>query len=473
MTQSEPKRQRGEKAKELFRKMYELKLEAQRNEWDDKNDLLQELFPQITNYEFFRTIFPEGALERKGHPEDKRPNGMITNIVKSYDEEQKKHQRSETMLVFDDLKGFDMFRGRQFVVSNGILYSGNHKSKKNAYELYAFIIDLDDVSYRQIEQLIYQYDEIERIPKPTMIVNSGRGLHVYYVLEEPIKLFPYRYAALNRFKAGLTYKVWNGYTSRQKNKEYQNIFQTYRVPGSLSKLGKNYPIKAYKTGEKVSLEYLNSFIEEEYKVDTSFTRGKSLEYYRVNHPEWYEKRIINGEEPDRIHYNRGMYDKWVKWSEQAKEGSRYHTICCLFVNAYKCNVPFEEVLADALALVPILDRETDKKEPFTESDVMDASKFYHKRFANMRVSTMREMVSFEIPKTPKTKTRKKSQAEHLASIRAFRDDKLGSPDAWRNKDGAPTKQQIVLDWKAEHPDGRKADCIRETGLSKKTVYKWW
>ena len=23
------------------------------------------------------------------------------------------------------------------------------------------------------------------------------------------------------------------------------------------------------------------------------------------------------------------------------------------------------------------------------------------------------------------------------------------------------------------PDGKKADCIRETGLAKHTVYKWW
>lgn len=25
----------------------------------------------------------------------------------------------------------------------------------------------------------------------------------------------------------------------------------------------------------------------------------------------------------------------------------------------------------------------------------------------------------------------------------------------------------------ENPEGRKIDCIRETGLSKPTVYKWW
>jgi len=48
---------------------------------------------------------------------------------------------------------------------------------------------------------------------------------------------------------------------------------------------------------------------------------------------------------------------------------------------------------------------------------------------------------------------------------------------WRNKDGRPkgsgTAQKKVTDWRKQNPDGKKADCIRDTGLSKHTVYKWW
>lgn len=31
----------------------------------------------------------------------------------------------------------------------------------------------------------------------------------------------------------------------------------------------------------------------------------------------------------------------------------------------------------------------------------------------------------------------------------------------------------MLRWRLDHPRGKKADCIRDTGLSKPTVYKWW
>ena len=39
--------------------------------------------------------------------------------------------------------------------------------------------------------------------------------------------------------------------------------------------------------------------------------------------------------------------------------------------------------------------------------------------------------------------------------------------------GSGTAEQTVREWQESHPAGKKADCIRETGLSKPTVYKWW
>ena len=41
------------------------------------------------------------------------------------------------------------------------------------------------------------------------------------------------------------------------------------------------------------------------------------------------------------------------------------------------------------------------------------------------------------------------------------------------KPGTHTKEQVVKDWRAAHPDGKPRECIEATGLSKNTVYKWW
>ena len=48
---------------------------------------------------------------------------------------------------------------------------------------------------------------------------------------------------------------------------------------------------------------------------------------------------------------------------------------------------------------------------------------------------------------------------------------------WREKNGRPigsgTAQRQVFEWRQRHPEGRKADCHRDTGLDPKTIRKWW
>lgn len=73
---------------------------------------------------------------------------------------------------------------------------------------------------------------------------------------------------------------------------------------------------------------------------------------------------------------------------------------------------------------------------------------------------------------PKNKRNGRKQDVHLKRARAVQ--MIDFPDGeWRNKEGRPKKEDIVKEWQANHPEGRKADCIKETGLSKPTVYKYW
>ena len=52
-------------------------------------------------------------------------------------------------------------------------------------------------------------------------------------------------------------------------------------------------------------------------------------------------------------------------------------------------------------------------------------------------------------------------------------NKIESPEINPNTYGAPTKQEQVKQWRNDNPNGTKAQCIRDTGISKPTVYKWW
>ena len=56
--------------------------------------------------------------------------------------------------------------------------------------------------------------------------------------------------------------------------------------------------------------------------------------------------------------------------------------------------------------------------------------------------------------------------EHLKQISQLAKQKS-------SKNGRPSKEKDVIIWRMQHPLGTKAQCIRETGISKTTVYKYW
>ena len=71
---------------------------------------------------------------------------------------------------------------------------------------------------------------------------------------------------------------------------------------------------------------------------------------------------------------------------------------------------------------------------------------------------------------PVNKRNWRKQAQHLKIARATRDI---IHDNWREGNGRPSAQDRVYEWRRQHPEGRKADCHRDTGLDPKTIRKWW
>ncbi|MDZ7551699.1 hypothetical protein RGC63_08470, partial [Helicobacter pylori] len=97
------------------------------------------------------------------------------------------------------------------------------------------------------------------IPRPTFVVLSGVGLHVYYVFDKPIDLFPNIKLQLKAYKYALTFNIWRyKETSKEKETQYQSINQSFRMVGSINEKHGN-KIIAFKTGDRVSLEYMNQY----------------------------------------------------------------------------------------------------------------------------------------------------------------------------------------------------------------------
>lgn len=420
-------------------------------------------------------------------------------------------RRSKTWVVVgdatseEDVKvcGWDSLEellGRyKFVVSTPATYVGRRRFKSNARYLYALAFDLDEVGVPELSEVIHQ-QTIGMTPQANIIVNSGDGIHLYYILAKPMPLYPKVYETLTAIKKALTRLIWNKASSRtgeDNQVQIQPIIQPFRVPGSRTKHGDvvtawhnaDAPLHTIaelnRFASKPTLKYLNSGVslEQAQALDKGaystnrLTKARAKELY----PDWYQKRIIEGAPRKTWNVHRGLYDWWLNmlWkNEKVAVGHRYHCIMFLAVYAKKCNVPFEELKRDALALVPRMEALTGNTgRHFSVQDALDALKAYKESSETYPRQLIEDRSGLRIDKN---KRNGRPQSEHLRIMNAIRE--VTHPDgAWRNVDGRPkaTKENSpnyakVQEWRSNNPNSNnKSLCARETGLDRKTVRKWW
>lgn len=460
-----------------------------------KNAILSDALTPVSPREFYDDIFPDADLERQNHPEDHRANMIIAYRVDLSNG--KSMMRNE--LVFRGKAGLDHVAGNTFALCGMCTYSGKRRTAVNARMCYGFAFDLDGVAAEECRTVLLGIVK-KVLPCPQYIVNSGHGLHLYYVFERPVPLYPAVRERLQRMKTALTRIIWTNETSYIKSRpdrdmrDYLGIYQNMRMPGSCSKIGKGkartkYLVTAYRyntyTGARCSLTYLNQWLQPkdqvpmdpdysswDYDID-HLTLAEAAEAY----PDWYRKRIVEQLPPGQWVCNKALYEWWldlIQRDDGARDGTRYNCISVLFIYAIKCAVPFDVVLADALGLVELMDERTVKPDnAFTTSDVRAASKYYQRGYARYPIRLIELKTHIQLPRN---KRNGRPQKVHMGLISAMRDF-LHPNGSWREGNGRPknsgTKQQQVQAWRKAHPDGKKADCERETGLSRHTILKWW
>lgn len=460
-----------------------------------KNEILSTALTPVTAKEFYNDIFPDADLERSGHPKDRKANMIIAYKTVTPDGK----VRMLNHIIFSGKKDLEVANGNEFALCGMCTYSGRRRTAVNAYRCYGFAFDLDGVSGEECRTVLMAAEK-KVIPCPQYIINSGHGLHVYYVFQNPVPLFPAVRDRLQRLKTALIRIIWTNETSYIKNRpdddhrDYQGIYQNMRMVGSLTKLGRGkakakYPVMAYRyntyAGARCTLEELNRYVDppDQVPLDPDYSswdyalEHKSLAQCKQEYPEWYQRRIVEQLPADQWTCKKALYAWWLNKIQQAdgaRDGTRYNCVAVLFVYAIKCAVPFDVVLADAMGLVPLFDERTTKPDnAFTDKDVVAASKYYKKGYARYPIRMIELKTHLQLPRN---KRNGRPQKVHMATMRAIQG--VIDPDgSWRNKDGRPkgsgTKQQQIQAWRKAHPTGRKIDCQRETGLSRPTIIKWW
>ena len=156
---------------------------------------------------------------------------------------------------------------------------GRRGCGKNARYLYALGVDRDGVGMPQLRDTLHQMNK-DILPQATFVVNSGTGLHLYYVLKEPVPMYPHNQKCLKELKYSLTRQIWNKFTSTIKEPQMQGILQGFRVVGSGSKLGREYPVRAFRLGGPEELARLLYYIPdrncEKHWLDGNIMQRRSL-----------------------------------------------------------------------------------------------------------------------------------------------------------------------------------------------------
>ncbi len=421
---------------------------------------------------FYRDLFPVGSFEDKGVYEEGRYNGVIIEVA---------HRRRVLRhTVTDDLdKIYDAVGGDNFCLMAPISYIGKDRKSEHARELYALGIDLDgvmtdsgfDFFVRQIEHGDEMLAFVWGLPRPTYVVASGTGMHLYYVFDTPIRLWPNVAKELAKLKKRLTWQAWTqGASDLHDHVQYESLFQGFRMVGSATKVGTR--VRAFKTGAKVTVDYLNGFVPEEHQAEMPlWSDTMSISVAMQVWPEWYQRRIVEGRPRGTWTCKRDLYDWWVRQLKAgAEQGHRYWCVMTMAVYARKSGVSYDELAEDAMGLVDFLDAKGDGTDPFTEADVLDALEAYNDSYLTYPIDTIRERTGIWFEKNKRNGRTREAHMKRVNAMIDF-DISMGEPDV-RYHGGAPTKRDLVRNYAAEHPEANHSQIARALGVSRPTVIKW-
>src|SRR5574344_206193 len=241
-------------------------IKNKKKNYREVEELLAFHYQEIEGEEFYKYIFPNNQDEGEMSGDYSKPNAIyLYKDPKDEGTERKLRRR----IMLNDTWEEDY---REFVENNpmtlcsGLAYRGRVNRLEYAQQMNALVFDLDAVGKNELMNLFSRIGKkpgLRTLPQPTFIVMSGTGLHVYYVFEKPIALYPNIKLQMKQLKYDLTFKMWeHKSTSQEKQIQYQSINQGFRMVGSRN--DKYYlPVKAFKTGDRVTLDYINSYADEE------------------------------------------------------------------------------------------------------------------------------------------------------------------------------------------------------------------
>lgn len=376
------------------------------------------------------------------------------------------------------------FQQADWAILNGLTYWGRVNDGQHQNKLCAFVFDYDIDKQRQVPKKLYNFlygafSESKLYPIPNYMVLSSHNVHLYYVLEEPLDLFPVVKTQAKKLKHELSRIMMNMYTTNIEKPDAQGINQGFRIVGGRTKGGEGvaYPtVRAFRLNEHpFSIDELNERVPEEARVQPGRKSKYTIEQVKKLFPEWYEQVIVGGKRTTgRWVVKEDLYRWWLKKAyDEGVPGHRYYCVMALAVFAAKCGIlDKNRVRRDAESLMGKFN-DFAGAEPFTEDDVKSALECLDLRFCNF---SRKELESYTGVPMPPNKRNGLKQAQHLYLARRRKEDMKAIGLPMKNPEGRPKgsgeKCDLIRAYAAENPGASNSEIAKALGVSRTTVIKW-
>lgn len=431
---------------------------------------LETLFPEVEPLAYYSQLFPSELMEEEGCFETGKYCGIAISLT-----EEGKAKRTQITRGLPQLES--LINSDNFTMIAPVLFAGRRAANANARYLTALEFDLDFLRLDKqgecvgIEDFLYQTslttaDYYNRLPTPTFVIaSSARNLHVVYLLDEPLPMYPPILDSVRDFRRCLIPKLWDSYiTEEHKTPQFETSpVQAFRLVGSKTK-GKTDKVRCFQTGPKVSIDYLNQYSDS--KISTA-KRRLSLEEAKELYPLWYEKRIEQGLPKRAWQAHKGLYEWWLNRMPEVQVGHRYHYLLCLSSFAQKCGIDDDRLATDMAYCRAVMDRISPPDNPLTMSDMAKALQAHTERYRTLPRAKISQLSGLEIQPAKRNGRKQKQHMVYLNGMNALKRS-MGEEFAT----GAPTKKDLVREFKKSHPDLNNSQIARELGISRPTVIKW-
>lgn len=376
--------------------------------------------------------------------------------------------------------------GRDDVYISAVHFWDDCKKDDLIDYIYAFVVDLDNLSPRWLRNILDGILERGTAPVPSLIVNSGKGVHFYYVLDEPLYVYP-----SVRKKARQLYSMLHEMFEFAPDKH--SIGHAFRPVGASTKIGTI--ASGYTIGERWSVVELADAVGYNWYVPDMSSREnlpateKMVRYAKVlaarynlpepdfanfvkthdfiralskkqgeqsQQPKIYDHRLTDVLEEVEPNGSPRWYSRVRdRIIEKTELEHRYKSLMALAVIAYKCKIPYEQLVRDMEHITQVWRLEPRwAKDPFNEKNVGSALRCYSPKFVRVRRATLEDWLGWQF-QGKKKEPKYGSQEEWLETLAGQR---------------SGSSLRAIRKVLAEDPTLSKTEIARRTGLSRQTVY---